>query len=108
MLAHRAESAGTKAEIVGAKPVGAVVLRFATRLGIIGDLILGVTGARQRIHGHLEELRIALVILLEGAAGQLAEIFGVLLVSEAIARDVLRAEGDRFLQRLAPLLRRLP
>ena len=41
-------------------------------------------GGSQSVHHLLEKSRIALVVLLECAAGELAEVLGVLLVGETV------------------------
>ena len=80
---------------------------LAARAGVVGDLVLGETSGAERVHGRLEKVGVAVVVLLEGAELELAEVGGVLLVGEAVGRNVLGLEGEGFREGGGPLRGRL-
>ena len=83
------------------------MLRLAAGTRVVRDFVLRKSTRGQRVHRPLEKLRIALHILPEIAARELLEIRGVFLVREAVARNVIRLQRDRFFQSRAPLRRAL-
>jgi hypothetical protein len=71
--------------------------------GEIGDFVVPISSGRQRIHGHLEQTDLALLVLDKVATLQFSKIIGVFFVGQAITRDMFGAQGDRSLERGAPL-----
>ena len=62
-----------------------------------------VTRAAEHFHAALEKSRIALRVLAEFAAVHALEVFGVLLVGQAVSRNMVGLESDCLPQALLPL-----
>jgi uncharacterized protein (DUF362 family) len=74
-----------------------------TGLRIVGNLVLGEAGAFQGFHRHFKEIRIERRIGQIFRAAHSQEIFGILLVSETVRRNMLGPDSESLLQGCPPL-----
>ena len=92
-------------QVLAARPVEVVVSALVTRLGPVGDLVPLVARRPQAVGGQLVLVGLGVVV---GVAGRIGGERRAGLDGQGIGADVLRLEGDRGVERLGPLLQRLP
>ena len=101
-------AAGPEAEVVRTAPVALVVDGAMAGPGIVGDFVVLKTGVAQQVHRGEKLIGVAVLAGIEFTAAEAGEEFGVLLVGEIVAGDVVGAKGDGFLKALAPGRHREP
>ena len=102
-LADRRPGARAETEVVRAFPVGQVVVALASGLRVVGDFVLPVAGRPEERDAAFEKSGIAVPVLGKFAPRLALEEFGVLLVGQAIRRDVLGPECGGLPDALLPL-----
>ena len=104
---HGGEGTGAESDVILPAPAGKVVTALVSGFGVVRYLVLSEAACWEKIHDTAKKAFLGGFISVELTRAEFAEVFGVLLVSQAVGRQVVWVLLDARFEVGFPLLRGL-